>query len=358
MSRPTDLSYNYSALTHNLSCVKKIAPRSKILAMLKGNAYGHGLMDAAAAFNVADGFGIVRAQTAKRLRDQGFENTLVLMAGFFSEDELPIISETQTDIVVHHWSQVEILENTKLAKPITVWPKVDTGMGRLGFSVEEFPEVVNRLLACSCVNDLPVLTTHFSDADNLQSNKTAKQIELFFNLTEKMPGLKSLANSAGVMAWPDSHADWVRPGIMLYGVTPFENNDIAHPLKPAMQLNSALVAKRFLKKDHTVGYGSAWQCPEDMWVGVVPIGYGDGYPRHAENGTPVLLNNKRVPLVGRVSMDVILVDLRSQPDAKVGDAVELWGETLSVSDVAQHANTISYELLCSVGEKGRLLRPV
>jgi len=232
--------------------------------------------------------------------------------------------------------------------------KIDTGMHRLGFKPEALKIVLNGLNDFSWINGAPNLMTHFSDADDIGNAKTKKQATEFFNLTKEFSGVKSLANSAGIIGWPDSHADWVRPGIMLYGVSPMTGaTGLEHDLKPVMTLQSELIVIHDLKKGDCVGYGSTWQCPEDMRVGVVSIGYGDGYPFAAKQGTPVLVGDQKVPLVGRVSMDMITVDLRTCLQAKIHDKVTLWGDGLPVEIIAKQAGTISYELLCGIAQRVR-----
>ena len=257
----------------------------------------------------------------------------------------------ELDIVVHDISQVEMLEQTKLSEALSIWMKLDTGMHRLGFLPELANEVVVRLKASACVKNIRLMT-HLASANDRESPMTSEQIECFNQFNENLNMEKTIANSAGVIAFPDAHVDWVRPGIMLYGVSPFlDSNGPQEALKPVMTLQSKLITVKQLKKGEPVGYGATWRCPEDMSVGVVAAGYGDGYPRHAQSGTPVLVNGKRVDLIGRASMDMLTVDLRSQPQAKTGDPVILWGEGLPVEEVANHAETIPYEVLCGVHKR-------
>ena len=250
--------------------------------------------------------------------------------------------------VVHHESQLWDLEHAGKIEPIDIWVKVDTGMHRLGFAPEALPEVIKRLKVCMSAGRVRVLS-HFPTADNRFDTTTPYQIQQLEEITQNLNVERSIANSAGIVNWPSSHFEWVRPGIMLYGVAPVIGTSAAElDLKPVMTLVSELIAVNPRRKGETIGYGGDWVCPEDMPVGVVAIGYGDGYPRHAPPGTPVLVNGTRVPIVGRVSMDMVTVDLRSLPQAKVGDPVVLWGAGLPVEEIASLSGTIGYELLCCV----------
>jgi alanine racemase len=233
-----------------------------------------------------------------------------------------------------------------VANPFHIWLKINTGMHRLGIDPEQLPNVYQRLLATESVMKPLGLMTHFAEADSVDSEATAQQINMFNQVTANHIGPRSLANSAAILAWPDSHGDWVRPGLMLYGASPFSNHiGLDHDLRPVMTLWSRLIAITHVKKGGKVGYGGTWVAPEDMLVGVVGVGYGDGYPQFAKNGTPVLVNNVECPLVGRVSMDMLTVDLRNLPHAAIGDPVILWGENLPVERVARFSNTSAYEIL-------------
>jgi alanine racemase len=274
------------------------------------------------------------------------------LEGFLEASELPLISQHGLAVVVHHVSQLEILEQSTLANPLSAWLKVDSGMHRLGFAPHRVKAVWARLNACSNVAGPIRLMTHLANADDRQDSQTLRQVECFTKAVHGLEGERSIANSAAILAWPHTHADWVRPGLMLYGISPFSSGSSEREgLTPVMTLRSKLIAINSLSKGDAVGYGASWVCPENMRVGVAAIGYGDGYPRHATPGTPVLVNGRRVPLAGRVSMDMICLDLRAQPEAQVGDPVVLWGESLPVGEVAHHAGTISYELLCGVARR-------
>jgi alanine racemase len=277
----------------------------------------------------------------------------VLLEGLFGEDDLALIHGYQLDVVIHHASQLEILEQNRLAQPLNVWLKIDTGMHRLGFAPEQVAAICRRLEKVPQLGTLRYMT-HFACADEAENPATPLQLECFRETCADFSGERSLANSAAVLAWPESHADWVRPGIMLYGSSPLSASTAEElDLQPVMTLATRLIAVNPRSKGDAVGYGGDWICPEDMPVGVAALGYGDGYPRHAPAGMPLLVNGQRCALIGRVSMDMICIDLRTQPDAQVGDEVILWGEGLAVDEVAQQAGTIAYELLCGVGSRVR-----
>jgi alanine racemase len=346
MARPAQITINLSALRQNLDQIRKMAPDSSVLAMVKSNAYGHGIERIALALPDADALGVAALEEGMQLRRAGVENAIVLMEGLFCADELSKVVSDNFTIVVHQISQVEMLEKAGKIKPVSIWLKINTGMHRLGFDPNEVEAVHRRLTKCKAVKKPIGLMTHFAESDSLDRAPTLQQIELFNKATADFTGPRSLSNSAGIIAWPSAHADWVRPGIMLYGASPFAaHRGVEHHLHPVMSLSSELIAIHQLAKNNKVGYGGTWTCPEDMRIGVVAIGYGDGYPRHAKNGTPVLVNGRPCPLVGRVSMDMVTVDLRTQPEAKVGDPVLLWGPGLPVEVVAEHSDTSGYELL-------------
>lgn len=341
-----------SACRHNLSVAKKNAPDSKCIAVIKANAYGHGMVKIAKALNKADGFAVARVDEAVQLRKAGITATILLLEGFTSENELNLVRQYTLESVIHTESQLQILEQSK-GDSITVVLKIDSGMHRLGFHPNDVGDVIRRLQQCSGVNHPFKFMTHLANADDKHDNKTLKQIDIFFESTAEYSKDNNIettiANSAGILGWPQSHSAWNRPGIMLYGVSPFITSTAKdHNLKPVMTLSSQLIAVKQLKKGDTVGYGGAYVCQKDMRVGVVAIGYGDGYPRHAKTGTPVLVNNARCFLLGRVSMDMISVDLCEQPEAKVNDPVVLWGKGLAIEEIAESADTIAYDLLCGV----------
>ncbi len=337
------------ALAHNLQRIRELAPDSRIMAVIKADGYGHGALRVAHALMGADAFGVARVAEGMALRSAGIRHKIVVLEGFSSPEELILVREHGLDTVLHHPSQLEMLEQAPAGATILLWLKIDTGMHRLGFPPVAYGEIMARLSGCAAVA-MPVgLMTHLASADELKNPQTSKQLACFQAVAEQHSGQLSIANSAGILAWEQAHADWLRPGIMLYGISPFsESTGGEHGLRPVMNFSTRLIAVNQLSRGDAVGYGGRWVCPEDMAVGVAAVGYGDGYPRHATAGTPVLVNGERVPLIGRVSMDMISVDLRSQPTARVGDPVLLWGAELPVEVVALAANTIPYELTCKL----------
>ncbi len=337
---------NTQALHHNLMHVRDIAPNSKVLAVVKANAYGHGLLPVARHLEGVDAFGVARIEEALTLRAGGIVTPILLLEGFYSSADLSIAVTNNIHTVVHTIEQVEALEEATINLPAQVWLKIDTGMNRLGVRPEHTEEFVRRLEACENVAKPLRFISHFCCADELEHDFSLKQISCFEEVTASYQGERSLAASAGIVAWPDSHYQWVRPGIMLYGVSPIESQSAASMgLAPAMTLSASLIAINDVKQGETVGYGARWQAKRDTRIGVVAIGYGDGYPRMAPNGTPVLVNGRKVEIVGRVSMDMLTVDLGPDAKDKVGDKAVLWGEGLPAEDVASHIGTIAYELV-------------
>jgi alanine racemase len=341
-----------AALHHNFQQVRQHAPNSKIMAMIKSNGYGHGLVPVAKALPTADAFGVACLEEALALRNSKISQPIVIMRGFTTADELPLILEQDLAVVIHDNEQLEILEKTKLVKPLTVWLKIDTGMHRLGFAITEANSAYTRLQKISNINHPITVITHLSDADDLAKTKTLEQLALFNEATKNWQVPKSIANSAGIFGWSTTHSDWIRPGIVLFGVSPFPNKTgIDLNLKPVMTLQSKLVAVKKLKQGDAIGYSSSWICPHDMLVGIASIGYGDGYPRHIATDTPVLVSGIKCTIVGRVSMDMLTIDLTNAPAAKNGEVITLWGKDLPIELIAQQAGTIPYELLCGVTQR-------
>lgn len=352
VGRATHALIDLTAMRHNLARVRAAAPGTRVLAAIKANGYGHGLVRVAAALDGADALGVACINEAMTLRQAGIATPITLLEGFFHADELEYIARYSVETIVHHTHQLEALERARLPQPVAVWVKVDTGMHRLGLPPARVAETFARLRACPNVAQVRGFMTHLACADDLADGRTVEQLRLFEQATAHLPGLRTVANSAGVLGWPRSHYDLVRPGIMLYGVSPFIGGRAAESgLRPVMTLSSELIAINRVARGEAVGYGASWVCPEEMPVGVVSIGYGDGYPRHARAGTPVLVAGRRVPLIGRVSMDMVTVDLRGCPQARIGDPVVLWGAGLAVEEVAEHTGTIAYELLCGVTQR-------
>ncbi len=351
MGRPLVAEIDFGALRHNLRRVREQAPGCPVVAVIKADGYGHGLIRAAQALADADAYGVACIEEALTLREAGVHQPILLLEGFFGTDELEVIAGKKLIPVIHHPWQLEALERTRLSAPLQAWLKMDSGMHRLGFPPAGIPEARRRLAASGKVRDGVVLMTHLASADDREDATTLRQLALFDEVVGEETEY-SIANSAAILGWPQACRGWLRPGIMLYGVSPFLHGEGREwGLRPAMTLRSRLIAVNRYPKGAAIGYGGSWRCPEPMPVGVVAVGYGDGYPRHAPSGTPVLVNGERVSLVGRVSMDMITVDLRSQPQARVGDPVVLWGEGLPVETVAAQAGTIAYELLCGVARE-------
>jgi alanine racemase len=338
-----------SALRHNLQRVRELAPYSQVMAVVKADGYGHGLKGVVEALiEEVDAFAVARLEEGLVLRQAGHQCPIVLLGGIADKEGLQLAATYNLTLVIHEATQLDLLRQVPVTAPLLVWLKVDTGMHRLGFPPEMIAEVIASLRRCQAVASIVGLMSHLANADQAEDSLTALQLEIFRGISAS--GLaRSVANSAAIMAYPQTHFNWVRPGLMLYGASPFANSTgIAMGLKPVMTLKSRLIAIHHLRAGDKVGYGAAWTCPEPMTVGVAAIGYGDGYPRHAVSGTPVLVNGCPVPLIGRVSMDMITLDLRNQPAAKIGDPVIAWGAGLPVEEVALHAATIPYELLCQV----------
>lgn len=353
MTSAAKATIDLKALQHNLQQVRKHAAASRIIAVIKADGYGHGMLRVAHALSSSDAFAVAKIEEALALREGGVTHPLLLLEGFADAAELSILAQQNISAVVHHPHQLTLLEQAQLSDPVTVWLKVDTGMHRLGFSVEQCAESFKRLQACDNVTHEIVVMSHFANADDRHDPRTETQLKRFHQAVEQCDTSEfSLANSAAILQYPHSHAAWVRPGIMLYGVSPFIDGTAADDtLQPVMTLRSKLIAINHYKKGDALGYGGSWHCPQDMAVGVVAIGYGDGYPRAARVGTPVLINGQRVPLVARVSMDMICVDLRTLPEAAIGDDAVLWGDGLPVEEIAECASTIPYELLCRVSQR-------
>lgn len=355
MTRPVRARVGLDALRSNLELARRAAPHSRVLAVVKANAYGHGLVPVARALAPADAFGVAGVEEALVLRQAGIEKPIVLLEGFFHAAELDEVLRHELSLVIHAPHQVEALATAGLPAPVRVWIKLDTGMHRLGFAPAELDAVRARLQAVAGVEPAGLMT-HFACADDRNDPATRRQLECFSEAARGLEGEHSLANSAALLGWPESHADWVRPGLMLYGISPFLDDTAADQgLTPAMTLETELIAIRECAAGEAVGYGGAWVCPEPMPVGVAAIGYGDGYPRHAPDGTPVLVDGRSTQLIGRVSMDMITLDLRGLPEARVGSRVTLWGEGLPVERIARAAGTIPYELVCAVTARVPLL---
>ncbi len=347
------ISVNLAHLQHNLQCIRDHAPQSKVLAMIKANAYGHGLVPVASALHEADALGVARFEEAVQLRQQGVVTALVIMGGVYSVEQWQQAAELNCTVVIHHLEQLEQLKQANPKQTVGVWLKLNTGMNRLGLSVDDFEAVYQQLLALPQVVQPIVVVTHFSEAEVINSELTREQFELLQQCCAAKSVLLSAANSAAIVAAQATQEDWIRPGLMLYGVSPLVNTVGAdYQLKPVMSLTTRLVAVNQCQANDCVGYNQTWRCPEAMPVGVAAIGYGDGFPRHIpEQGIDVLVNGGRCQIVGRVSMDLITIDLRACPNASIGDEVIVWGEALPVENFARAAQLSPYELLSHISPR-------
>lgn len=347
--RPIQATVSHSALAHNLNVVKQLAPRSKVMAVVKANGYGHGLFNVAHGLNAADGFAVLGLNEAIDLREAGFTQTILLLEGVFDARELNIAASYLVDIVVHHAQQVIMLEQASLIAPMHVHLKMNTGMNRLGFMPSAYAKAYESLAASHNVSDITMMT-HFATADEVLG--VEKPLAMFHAATSSWRNAKSVANSASILRYPETHLDWVRPGIMLYGASPIGGTPVEYfNLKPVMQFTSQLIAVQTLAVGESVGYGQRYTATKPTRVGIVACGYADGYPRHAPNGTPIAVNGKLTQTLGRVSMDMLFCDITDIPEAEIGSTVELWGNTVHVDAVAEASGTVGYELLCAVAPR-------
>ncbi len=346
MPRPIEAIIDLSALRNNVSVVRRHAGSAKVYAVVKANGYGHGLERIIPALHEVDGFAVVESDLALRIRGNDINKPVLLLQGFFDENELASASKYGFNMVVHELSQVELLTAVHLPKPIDVYLKINTGMNRLGFVADDVARIHARLAASGNVRDI-VLMTHFADADGARGVEW--QLQPLLQLASSLRTTICAANSAALLRYPQSRGEWVRPGLMLYGASPFADVTAAQlGLQPVMTLRSRIIAIQQLKPGDCVGYGCTFTATAPMRIAVIAAGYGDGYPRHAPAGTPALVDGKRVGTLGRVSMDSLCVDITNLADASVGSAVTLWGEGVPVEDVATSAGTVSYELLTKV----------
>ena len=349
MSRTALATIHLGALRRNLARVRERAGKAKVMAVVKADGYGHGLERVARALGDADAFGVAALGDGLRLRATGTTTRIVVLSGPDEAADLAELRRLHLDAVIHHESQLAWLEADRDARPLRVWLKIDTGMHRLGFAPDVARAAHARLHALANIDPDIVLMTHFAASDEFDNTLTVHQIAAFDGATHDLAGARALANSAGVLGWPATRDDWVRVGGLLYGLSVIDGKTgVELGFEPAMTLSTKLIAVNRIARGERVGYAATFECPEDMNVGVAAIGYGDGYPRSAPSGTPVLVNGARAGLIGRVSMDLIAIDLRNQPDARVGDRVVLWGHELPVEEIAAHAGSISYDLTCGM----------
>ncbi|EIJ67489.1 alanine racemase [Haemophilus parahaemolyticus] len=361
--KPAIATINSAALRHNIQLIKSFAPNQKLLAMIKANAYGQGLLPAAHILaDQVDGFGVARLREALEIQETGYTGKILLVEGFFDREELLKTLSRRFDSVIHCYEQLELLEQvakeweeeqqkgfwkrkTKIYFPINVWLKIDTGMHRLGVHPEQVDEFYQRLKKCPLVESISFVS-HFSRADELDCGYTEKQISTFEQATQAYPEhARSISASSGILYWKQAHYEWVRPGIIMHGISPHYEPITHLGFQPVMTLSSSLIAVRTHKAGEPVGYGGTWVSSQDTKLGVIAMGYGDGYPRNAPEGTPVLINGRKVPIVGRVSMDMLTVDLGADSQDKVGDEAIFWGKDLLIEEIAEHIGVISYELI-------------
>ena len=350
MSRPVKASIDLSALRQNLQIVRRAAPGARVWAVVKANAYGHGLARMWQALNAADGYALLNLEEAILLREKGWKGPILLLEGFFHADELALLDKYRLTTSVHSNWQIKALQQAKLHAPLDIYLKVNSGMNRLGFMPERVHTVWQQLRSLANVGEM-TLMSHFADAENPEG--IAEPMRRIEQAAEGLDCPRSLSNSAATLWHPEAHFDWVRPGIVLYGASPSGQwRDIANSgLKPAMTLSSEVIAVQTLKSGERVGYGGLYQTSGEQRIGIVACGYADGYPRVAPSGTPVLVDGVRTTTVGRVSMDMLAVDLTPCPQAGIGAPVELWGKEIKIDDVAASSGTVGYELMCALAPR-------
>ncbi|MEW5562106.1 catabolic alanine racemase DadX [Enterobacter asburiae] len=350
MSRPITASLDLQALRQNLAVVRTAAPDSRVWSVVKANAYGHGIDRIWSALSDTDGFAMLNLEEAVLLRERGWKGPILMLEGFFHAEDLPLYDQYRLTTTVHSNWQLKALQNAKLNAPLDVYVKVNSGMNRLGFTPDKVYTVWQQLRAMRNVSDM-TLMSHFADAENPEGIVEAlEKVEL---AAEGLNCPRSLSNSAATLWHPEAHYDWVRPGIVLYGASPSGKwQDIANSgLKPVMTLSSEIIAVQNLKSGDTVGYGRLYTAQQEQRIGIVACGYADGYPRIAPDGTPVLVDGIRTGTVGRVSMDMLAVDLTPCPQAGIGTPVELWGKEIKIDDVAERCGTVGYELMCALAQR-------
>ncbi|RUM92944.1 MAG: alanine racemase [Thiothrix sp.] len=344
MTRPARVHIDLKALRNNLSIARQLAGKTKLMAVIKADAYGHGMFEVAQALTDADAFAVASIGEGVQLRSSGITQPILVLQGAHHPPQLKQAVASELMLCIHQSGQIEDLQKYQGRWP-KVWLKLDTGMGRLGFSPADLDTLLNTL-GENCES----IMMHFANADVPDDARNAAQLLAFHPAMGRSGYTLSAANSAALMLMPNARLDWVRPGIMLYGVSPFVSTQtFVAKLQPVMTLTAPLIAINNHQRGDQIGYAGSYTCPKPMPVGVVAIGYGDGYPRHAATGTPMLVNGIECPLIGRVSMDMLTVDLRNCSDVELGAEITLWGKGLAVERVAEKAGTIGYELLCSVG---------
>tara|TARA_Y100000389_G_C17470736_1_gene530468 strand:+ start:1365 stop:2447 length:1083 start_codon:yes stop_codon:yes gene_type:complete len=347
MTHKCEAVIDLNSIKDNYKIACSLAPDSKSIAVIKADAYGHGAVQVTKALEgITSAFAVAIIDEAIELRDAGITKMILVMEGVDGVEDLKCAAKNELSVVVHNESQLLDLENASLPNPVNVWLKVDTGMHRLGIEPNKVEDAVTRLRASRNCNPSLVVCTHLASSEDIHSKITDKQINKFDSYVSNLNVIESIANSGAILGSPSSHRDWNRPGYLIYGYTPFEDDrEKIYGLKPAMTLKSEVIAIREILAGETVGYGGRWTAKDRSIIATVAIGYADGYPRHAVNGTPTLVNGKIAPLVGAVSMDMITVDITNVGEVKIGDQVVLWGPNLSVNHVAKSSSTIGYELM-------------
>ena len=353
MSRNTTATIDLTALAHNVDRIRAMAPASQIMAVVKADAYGHGLERCLPALAAADLLAVATLNEARSIRRLNPEVPVLLLEGITEADELSEVHALNLELVVHHAEQLQWIEAAGLPVGPQVWLKLDSGMHRLGFKLDQAHAVAAWIQRWPGVERV-VLMSHFACADQAGHDLNTRQLQAFDRAVAGLDGEHCLANSAALLNVPDTHRQWVRPGLMLYGISPLVDRTGADlGLRPVMQLDSKLIAIKDVAAGGTIGYGARYTATQAMRMGVIAIGYGDGYPRNMPDGTPVLVNGQMAPLVGCVSMDMTTVDLTNQPEARVGDPVTLWGGGLPIEIIAAEVGTIPYELVCRVTRRVR-----
>jgi alanine racemase len=347
------VTIDMGALRHNLEVIRKLAPKSRVMAVIKANAYGHGLVAAARALDAADAFAVARIDEGLALRAGGINKPIVLLEGVFDAEQLNAAAAADFELVIHSPEQIELLRAAPSEVKFKVWLKLDSGMNRLGFKGETFVAAHAALSASPALKGPVNLITHLASADMPELPTTAEQLMVFAAATRSLAGERSIGSSAAIIGFPDSQADWVRPGLLLYGLSPFRGSTGAdHGLKPVMTLRSRILAVKDLAIGEQVGYGGEWTATRPTRLAIAAVGYGDGYPRSASSGTPVLVNGEHAALAGKVSMDMIAIDVTDvERTPAVGDPVVLWGEGLPVEEIAIWSETVPYTLVCGINQR-------
>jgi alanine racemase len=347
------VTIDVGALRSNLEVLRRFAPKSRVMAVIKANAYGHGLIAVARALDSVDAFAVARLGEALTLREAGIKGPVVLLEGVLDREQLDAAAAADLELVVHSVEQLELLKGAPVGARFKIWLKLDSGMNRLGFKAEAFRAAHAALSELPCVQLPCNLCTHLACADSPELPTTAEQLMVFEAATRSFPGERSVVNSAAMLTFPEAQADWVRPGLALYGISPFRGSSGAdHGLRPVMTLCSRVIALKDIAQGEQVGYGGDWTATRPTRLAIASVGYGDGYPRSAASGTPVLVNGERAGLAGRVSMDMLAIDVTEmQRPVEVGDPIVLWGEGLAVEEVALWAETIPYTLVCGISQR-------